>query len=192
MTSFTHQDPTHWLVPRWWLAVRSRWWVASRTRRGMGRMPAIAVRGLRLAVGGPRIRRGVGRLLLRVARLRVVRRRSWRVRTPWRGSVVGPWARPWRRSVAATILGRRGPCGWATARTLLVLGVVGGVDRTEHQLRTLPGSSAWIEEGCRNSHGRTQSSRVKWTGGFARDISSCSTSKSTNHHGLTLIREKGD
>lgn len=136
-------------------------------------MGRVAVRGLRLAVGGSLIRGRVGRLLLLVARLRVVRRWPRGVRAPW------------RRSIAAILGWRGGSCRWRISRTLLILGVVRGVDRTEHQLCTLPRSSAWFSS-YRGSHRRTQSSRVKWTGGFARDISSCSTSKSENHHQLII------
>lgn len=121
---FEHTRPD--LIPRWGLAIRSRWWVASLASwRGMG---SVAVRGLRLrlAVGGSLIRGRVGRLLLLlVARLRVVGRWSRGVRPAW------------RRSIAAILRWRRS-CGWRTSRTPLILGVVGGVDRTEHQLCALP------------------------------------------------------
>lgn len=134
----------------------------------------LSVRWTRAAIGR-RVRRLLGRRL--VAVLGVVASGPRRI-SSGRSVVPCRLTRARRRLTISTVgaLRRRGTAG--TTGRFLVLGIVRGVNGTEHELGALLRSSVHYPHGRDAIKILTQSSRVRCTGGLARDISSCSTSKS--------------
>lgn len=134
----------------------------------------LSVRWTRAAIGR-RVRGLLGRRL--VAGLGVVAPGPRRI-SSGRSVVPCRLTRARRRLTISTVGALRGRGTAGTTGRFLVLGIVRGVNGTEHELGALLRSSVHYPHGRDAIKILTQRSRVRCTGGLARDISSCSTSKS--------------